>query len=221
MTGTKGALAPVERLSDKVYARLRDEIGSGAIAPGVRLVEVEIAARLGVSRTPVREALIRLAREGTLQAGAPGYALPADDRGDARDRLEARRLLDVAIARRAADAVTAGGDPTPLHDHLRRAGSAHAAGRVRSFAAAHYALRDAIRALASNAWLSRCAELIDDSFRLARERLYRTPANRSTTLDADIRLVAAIAAGDAAAAQSVTLDFIATVERFYQAPATD
>jgi DNA-binding GntR family transcriptional regulator len=47
-----------------IYARLRDGIVRGELAPGNRLVELEIAEKLGVSRTPLREALQRLQHEG-------------------------------------------------------------------------------------------------------------------------------------------------------------
>lgn len=49
---------------DQVYARLRTLIVQAQLAPGSRIIETEVAERLGVSRTPVREALQRLLREG-------------------------------------------------------------------------------------------------------------------------------------------------------------
>jgi DNA-binding GntR family transcriptional regulator len=54
-----------------VYARLRDLIVQGLLSPGSRIIETEIATRLGVSRTPVREALQRLQQEGFV-TGTPG-----------------------------------------------------------------------------------------------------------------------------------------------------
>jgi DNA-binding GntR family transcriptional regulator len=54
-----------------VYARLRDLIVQGLLSPGSRIIETEIATRLGVSRTPVREALQRLQQEGFVN-GTPG-----------------------------------------------------------------------------------------------------------------------------------------------------
>ncbi|MEO1961024.1 MAG: GntR family transcriptional regulator, partial [Paracoccus sp. (in: a-proteobacteria)] len=47
-----------------VYDRLCEQIRSGTIRPGARLTETELAARLGVSRTPVREAIRRLEADG-------------------------------------------------------------------------------------------------------------------------------------------------------------
>src|SRR5437667_12189347 len=70
-TGGSLAGAPHGSRPDQVYARLRDLIVQGLLAPGSRLVETEIASRLGVSRTPVREALQRLRQEGYVM-GSPG-----------------------------------------------------------------------------------------------------------------------------------------------------
>lgn len=63
--------APHGSRPEQVYSRLRDLIVQGLVAPGSRIVETEIASRLGVSRTPVREALQRLQQEGYV-VGAPG-----------------------------------------------------------------------------------------------------------------------------------------------------
>jgi DNA-binding GntR family transcriptional regulator len=62
--------APHGSRPEQVYARLRDLIVEGLLAPGSRIVETEIASRLGVSRTPVREALQRLQQEGYVM-GSP------------------------------------------------------------------------------------------------------------------------------------------------------
>lgn len=62
--------------SGRVYTALRDGIVRGTLAPGARLVEIEIAQRLGVSRTPVREALTRLEREGYVATPSGKRARP-------------------------------------------------------------------------------------------------------------------------------------------------
>ncbi len=63
--------APHGSRPEQVYLRLRDLIVQGQLAPGTRVVETDVAERLGVSRTPVREALQRLQQEGFV-VGAPG-----------------------------------------------------------------------------------------------------------------------------------------------------
>ena len=55
-----------------VYHRLRELIVRGRLAPGARIIETVIAARLGVSRTPVRAALQRLQQEGYVVVASPG-----------------------------------------------------------------------------------------------------------------------------------------------------
>ena len=68
---SSAADAPHGSRPEQVYQRLRDLIVQGLLAPGSRVVETEVATRLGVSRTPVREALQRLQQEGFV-VGAPG-----------------------------------------------------------------------------------------------------------------------------------------------------
>lgn len=93
--------APVQRhlLRDDVYRRLRDAIIDGTLAPGERLRDAELATWLGVSRTPVREALLRLAESG-LVAAKPGSStrvasLNLRELRDARDVVAAMHQLAV------------------------------------------------------------------------------------------------------------------------------
>lgn len=64
-----------EQRGDRVtlaYSRLRELIVQGRLAPGTRIIETTVAARLGVSRTPVRAALQRLQQEGYVMVASPG-----------------------------------------------------------------------------------------------------------------------------------------------------
>jgi len=96
------------RASDRAYAALLDEIQSGILAPGAVLAEVEQAARLGVSRTPLREALGRLAADGLVVQQSPRVTVvSAIDVDDIRELFEVRRALEETAARLAAER----GDP--------------------------------------------------------------------------------------------------------------
>ncbi|GAA3757537.1 GntR family transcriptional regulator [Microbacterium kribbense] len=91
------------RASDRAYRTLLDEIQSGALAAGAVLGEVEQAARLGVSRTPLREALGRLAADGLVVQQSPRVTVVSEiDAGDIREIFEMRRALEETAARLAA-----------------------------------------------------------------------------------------------------------------------
>ena len=97
-----------------VALRLREMILRGELAPGERLAEVALAERLGVSRTPIRQALPALAREGLLAAaGRRGYVVRSFSPEDVLDAIETRGLLEGLSARRIAErgASAAGGSP--------------------------------------------------------------------------------------------------------------
>ncbi|WP_121061073.1 GntR family transcriptional regulator [Microbacterium telephonicum] len=91
------------KASDLAYGTLLDEIQSGVLAPGTVLAEVEQSSRLGVSRTPLREALGRLAADGLVAQASPRVTVvTAIDQGDIRDLFQVRRALEETAARLAA-----------------------------------------------------------------------------------------------------------------------
>src|SRR4051794_6359364 len=107
-------------LRDDVYRRLRDAIVDGTFAPGEQLKDLELGAWLGVSRTPVREALLRLAQSGLVlaQPGRSTVVSPIDVRDvrDARDVVAA--MHEVAV--REAVPVLVAADLAAMRDANRR-----------------------------------------------------------------------------------------------------
>ncbi len=96
---------PVARTSasDRAYATLLDDIQSGVLAAGSVLGEVEQATRLGISRTPMREALRRLVADGLVVQQSPRVTVVADlSVADIRELFEIRRALEETSARLAA-----------------------------------------------------------------------------------------------------------------------
>ncbi len=91
------------RASDRAYVTLLDEIQSGVLAPGAVIGEVEQSVRLGVSRTPMREAIGRLVTDGLIrQQSARVLVVTGFDVDDIESLFEARRSLEEAAARLAA-----------------------------------------------------------------------------------------------------------------------
>ena len=83
---------------------LRERILAGAFPPGARLMEVTLAGTLGISRTPVREAMARLAEEGLLERGPRGgFRVRRFTVEDVIDAIELRGVLEGTAARLAAE----------------------------------------------------------------------------------------------------------------------
>jgi GntR family transcriptional regulator of vanillate catabolism len=88
----------------KAQLRLREMLLAGELPGGTRIAEVAISELLGVSRTPVRSALMRLEQEGLLESlPNGGYAVRTFSERDAADAIELRGTLEGLAARLAAE----------------------------------------------------------------------------------------------------------------------
>lgn len=93
-----------DQLERKVYARLHRDIGSGALRAGTPLIEARIADEFGVSKTPVREALIRLQRDGLVDIEPyRGARVVAPTERDIRQILELRLCIETYLVRDLAN----------------------------------------------------------------------------------------------------------------------
>lgn len=108
---------PSARTADAAYEQLLGDIQSGALPAGSVLAEAEQAERLGVSRTPVREAIQRLVAAGLALHRSPRVTVVSQvDEQQVRQLFEARRAIEEACIRAAArDA-----DPARFADLARR-----------------------------------------------------------------------------------------------------
>ena len=125
-----------ETLASQAAARIRELIVTERFAPGMRLIETELAALLGVSRMPVREALQALGREGLVALTVSKGAIVAErdpqelvDLFDARIPLEVR-AVELAIDRAAVPCVAA---LDPILAEWRQAVAGRAHERVAEF----------------------------------------------------------------------------------------
>ena len=95
-----------ESLTERVAAQIRDAISAGGLKPGERLVEADIAAEMGISRAPVREALRQLQFEGLVDVRPRrGYAIRGLSIGALNEIYDLRVLLEPILARAAAERI--------------------------------------------------------------------------------------------------------------------
>ena len=94
-------------LRDVVFQTLRQAILKGELHPGERLMEIKRAERLGVSRTPIREAIRKLELEGlVVMIPRKGAAVANITEKDTKDVLEVRRTLEMFAVEVACDRIT-------------------------------------------------------------------------------------------------------------------
>jgi len=118
-------------VDSRVAQRIRELIVEGLLPPGTRVAEAAIAERLGVSRTPVRNALPALATEGLLEpAGKRGYAVRNFTVEDSFRATEIRCVLEGYAARELASREDRGPIVTELRDTLAQGDAIFAKGHV-------------------------------------------------------------------------------------------
>ena len=94
-------------LRDVVFQTLRQAILRGELEPGERLMEIHLANRLGVSRTPIREAIRKLELEGlVVMIPRRGAIVASITEKDLKDVLEVRRTLEIMAGEIACERIT-------------------------------------------------------------------------------------------------------------------
>ena len=94
-------------IRDQVYTRIKDLILRGTLVPGERIIENQLAKQIGVSRTPVREALHVLEKEGLLEAlPRVGYQVKETQWEEVEEICEIRKVIETLAARWAMQRLT-------------------------------------------------------------------------------------------------------------------
>lgn len=191
-------------LRDNVYRRIRDAIVDGTFQPGEQLKDGELAEWLGVSRTPIREALLRLGASGLVVA-VPGRStavseIDAAAVNDARDVVGAMHALAI---RQVAGRLSAA-DIERMRLANRRFAEAVAAGDVQ---AAHDA-DEQLHAIPITVMGNRALESVIEHFGAVVRRAERQQFSRdgSTSVARHDQLIELLAAGDAEQAAIVAFD---------------
>lgn len=153
-------------LRDEVFNTLRERILKGVYKPGERLMEIHLADQLGVSRTPIREAIRMLELEGLVKmVPRKGAQVAKISKEDLQDVLEVRKALDTLSVKLACERITED-EIKLLNNAEREFEKAFASKDVREIAEADVAFHDVIHAATKN---GRLKSMISN---LA-ERIYR------------------------------------------------
>lgn len=185
--------------ADLAHHALREALRAGLLAPGERVREDEIAAALGISRTPVREALHRMQARGLLDAAGRGLAVARLDRRQVLELYEMREILEGTAARLAAR--HAAEAELTLLDRLAAASAAAGAGP--EAAAANRRFHRAMQEAAHNRYLLQTLDELDDAIALLGPTTLAEPGRAAAAAGEHAAILAAIVARDADRAEAL------------------
>lgn len=140
-------------LREQIYEHLRERICTGQLTFDDRLVDVDIASEFGVSRMPVREALMQLVHDGMIESTTRGFVLRRFTDREIEEIFEIRRLLEPAAAAGAATNMTAAA-LEQMHEALEDCERAHKSSDSTAFILANARFRGAWLAQVPNTQLA-------------------------------------------------------------------
>ncbi len=205
-------IAPRSR-EREVYDVLRTEILTGKVAPGEPLIEAQLSADLGVSKTPVREALIRLQRDGLVEiAPYRGARVTRPSLGDVKQAVEVRMWIETQVAREIARA------PSP--DLLRELGANIAETQAALDRDDYDAFVEAVRRFSDllleahgNRYAMQVVESLRNILSLISSAFRRSPGTMRQSIDEHRAILAALAGRDPGRAEAATRGHIASIEQ--------
>lgn len=212
------SIKPLQRplaLGDQVYQTLRGHLRDGTIVSGQPLQEVQLAEKLGVSRTPVREALTRLASEGLLASDGRSFVVPSLSLEDVDDIYEVRFLLEPAAMRRVAELTPAAAVRAPIDEALAAASAAYKANDADAFREANIRFRNAWIALVPNRRLVRAIEQYADHMMRIRALTLGDQKVRTIVIKGLKRIAEALAAGNGDDAATAMRDHLGEAKRCF------
>ncbi len=194
--------------AEKVYHRLREIIVEGKMPPGTRLVEEATAQMLGVSRTPVREAIFRLESEGLVSRDKRGGAIVAElTSSEIEDIYAVRSALEGLAARLAAGKMTQREFVRLEHtqERLKAATDAHDPAVLASL---NFSFHEVILRATHNLTLIGFMEQIHASLRRATQTTLAYPGRAQQALAEHQELIEAFRRKDAVEAERIARQHI-------------
>ncbi|HEY0879560.1 MAG TPA: GntR family transcriptional regulator [Zeimonas sp.] len=212
-------------LYEQVYASLLDAICAGVLRPGDRLNQDELAARLGVSRQPLTQALTVLRTQGFAhEAGRRGLVVAPLARDFFARLYELRESLDPMAARLAASRFAAlppdvqEATAAPARALIERGRAALARGEIAELTGADMAFHIWLYEAAGNPLLTETLRLYWNHLRRAMIAVLEPVGTRERTWDEHEAILGAVLAGDARRAQRLSLHHIRGAARRVIAP---
>lgn len=200
-----------EQSGESVTDRLREDILLGALAPGTRLIELQLTERYDVGRAAIRAAILELDKEGLVRReanrGATVRSLSIDE---AIEVYEARAALEGLLARHAAKQASED-DRTHLRNLVPSMRAAIASGDVARFANLGRELHEQVRRISRHAVASDLAEILRNQSRHYPERISAVREHAEQSLAEHAAIVAAIAEGDERGAQAAVQSHIDSI----------
>jgi DNA-binding GntR family transcriptional regulator len=207
---TPDALRNVSR-SEFVFASLRDAIWEGRFSPGERIAEEEIAQSLGVSRTPVRDALRRLQERGMLVVGASRSLVVAElSKQQVLELYAMREILEGSAARFAAQHASEA-EIGMLHGVLDQFDK-HA-DDARVLISLNRRFHRAVCEAAHNRYLIATLDGMHDALALLHSNTFRLPNRRTESDGEHRRIVRAIARRNADEAEQAARNHVRAAQR--------
>ncbi|MEV0284902.1 MULTISPECIES: GntR family transcriptional regulator [unclassified Kribbella] len=199
MTGKNEAPTRIPRatFATMVGERIRASIIEGELAPGTQLSEVELAARYGVSRGPVREALQRLIQEGLLLSEPHhGVSVPVMSTADFEDIYLVRLALETAALRKVMSGPEAVQTLRSLERVVRQMRNAEESGDWQTVAELDMEFHTVIVSAAHSPRLDRVFHTVISETRLCLGVLVRADERRTDLVDEHEDIVDRMRAGD-------------------------
>lgn len=204
-------LRDVKSRSEFVYQQVLEAISEGHFRPGMRLGEEEIAQRMGVSRTPVREALRRLQARGLLKVGAGRSMVIAElTTRQVHEIYAMREILEGSAARFAATHANATDLLLLRQSHQK---FMDAWSRPQDLVPLNRRFHQAIYEAAHNEYLTRTLNGLYDAFVLLSGSTFRIPTSLRASDDEHLAIIEAIEAHDPDKAEAAARKHIKSAQR--------
>lgn len=207
-----GEIMRVADLRQQVYELLKTRILRGEFAPDAKFLEVGLAEELGVSRTPVREALAMLVADGMLVQATRGFRFPHFTRKEIIEVFEVRMLIEPYAVRKLVEQ----NKPEilgKLAAWMRE--EIEAVGNTDAYLDAHRRVRQRLYAHVGNRQLVEAINHYEDSIHLVRISTLKTSQYRQVSIKGMLQLADEIGVADARAAHDSILRLLETARKAF------